>query len=207
MKKYWTLAVAAPALALLAGCHQNDAANTTAADNSAVDSSGLSADNAAGDNAMLGDNLTDNGMTAAPAVTGQEFADTVAASDAYEIAAGKLAQEKATDPALKQFGAMMVKDHTASTAKLKAAAAKASPAVTPSPALTAEQEAMLKTLRDAKGADFDNAYRTQQIAGHQKALTALQTYQSSGDVASLKQFASDASAVVQSHLKQITGAK
>lgn len=151
-------------------------------------------------------NGVDNGMAGMPAaLTGQQFADTAAASDAYEVAAGNLAREKATTQALKDFGAMMVTAHTDSTAKVKAAAAKATPAITPSPALTAEQEANLATLRDATGADFDNAYKSQQVAAHTKALELMQGYAASGDVPELKAAAGEIAPVVQQHLTQIQG--
>jgi len=39
-----------------------------------------------------------------------------------EVEAGNLAQQKATNPKIKDFGAMMVKDHTAANNKLKALA-------------------------------------------------------------------------------------
>lgn len=137
--------------------------------------------------------------------TPQGFVDMAASSDMYEIEAGKLAQEQGKSQAVKDFGAMMVKDHTASTDKLKAAGAKASPAITPNPVLTAEQEANLSALRAADGAAFDAAYKTQQVAAHEKALALVKDYAASGDVPELKKFASDAEKIVQAHLTKIKG--
>ncbi|WP_066797146.1 DUF4142 domain-containing protein [Sphingomonas soli] len=144
-------------------------------------------------------------MAAMPVSAGQAFADMAGASDWYEVEAGKLAQEKATSQALKDFGAMMVKGHTESTEKLKAAGAKASPAITPNPALNAEQEANLAVLRDATGAAFDTAYKAQQVAAHEKALAAMKDYAANGDVPALKTFAAETSKVVQMHLDRIKG--
>jgi putative membrane protein len=148
----------------------------------------------AGDNAML------TGEAGSPA---QAFADAAGASDFYEIEAGKLAQEKAQSPALKDFGKMMVENHTASTEKLKAAGAKADPAIVPNPALTAEQEANLATLRAATGTAFDDAYKGQQIAAHQQALSLIQGYAATGEVPSIKAWASETQKVVQGHLDKI----
>lgn len=148
------------------------------------------------------DNATRNGATASP---GQAFADTAAASDAYEIAAGNLAQQKATTQALKDFGKMMVDGHTATTEKLKTLAANTDPEITPNPALTAEQEANLKALRDASGAQFDTAYKAQQVAAHEKTLAALKDYAAGGDVPAFKTFASETSPVVKMHLDKIKG--
>lgn len=148
------------------------------------------------------DNAMVTGEAASP---GQAFANTAGASDWYEVEAGKLAKERATSQALKDFGAMMEKAHTESTAKLKAAAAKANPAITPNPALNAEQEANLATLRDATGADFDAAYKSQQVVAHEKALAAMKEYAANGDVPELKAFASNTVKVVQMHLDRIKG--
>jgi putative membrane protein len=161
--------------------------------------------------------LADNGTVIAPApaandsvigapveaMSGQEFADAAAASDAFEIASGNLAKDKATDQKLKDFGAMMATAHTDTTAKLKEAAGKATPAIVPNPKMTAEQQANLDTLRDATGADFDNAYKSQQVIAHEKALAAMQSYAGSGTVPELKAAAEMTVPVVRQHLDMI----
>ncbi|MFS2111895.1 DUF4142 domain-containing protein [Sphingomonas sp. Sphisp140] len=139
------------------------------------------------------------------ALTGQTFADTAGASDAYEIEAGKLAQQKATVQALKDFGGMMVTAHSESTAKLKAAGGKAMPAIKPDPKLSAEQEANLATLRQATGSDFDAAYKAQQVVAHEKTLAVVKDYAAGGTVPELKAFAAEVAPVVQQHLDKIRG--
>lgn len=176
----------------LGACSSNTDNTTSNVDNMGM-ASPMPTENADAGNAMVG----------VPASPGQAFADTVGASDWYEIEAGKLAQEKATAQPFKDFGAMMVKHHTESTEKLKAAGAKANPAITPNPALTAEQEANLEALRAATDANFDALYKTQQIAAHEKTLAAVKDYAANGDVAELKQFAAEATKVVQTHLDKI----
>ena len=195
MKTHHLILGLAPALALAAcGGNETTTTNATTIDNiSAMD---MPAD------ANMADNMAMADAALSPA---QKFANDVGASDYYEIEAGKLAQEKAQAQGLKDFGKMMVEHHTASTDKLKAAGAKASPAITPNPALTAEQEANLSALRAADGAAFDAAYKTQQIAAHEKALAAVKDYAATGDVPELKKFASDAEKIVQAHLTKIKG--
>lgn len=146
-----------------------------------------------------------NEATGAVVMTGQTFADTAAASDAYEVAAGKLAQQKATAQALKDFGGMMVTAHAESTAKLKAAGGRATPAIVPDPKLSAEQEANLATLRDTTGADFDTAYKAQQVVAHEKALAAVKGYAKDGTVPALQAFAGEVAPIVQQHLDKIRG--
>ncbi len=185
MNKFlWTLALV-PAVALASGCGKTSTNDTVTVTNE-IFTPPVVDDNAA-----------------APVPTGQQFADAAAASDAYEVAAGKLAREKATSPALKDFGNMMVTAHTESTAKVQAAAAKAG--ITPDAEMTDEQEANLKTLQDATGADFDTAYKSQQVTAHQKALAAMQGYSATGDQPDLKAVAAELVPVVQAHLTQIEG--
>lgn len=195
MKTHHLILGLVPALALAAcGGNESTTTNITTADNiSAMD---VPAD------ANMADNMAMADAALSPA---QKFANDVGASDYYEVEAGKLAQEKAQAKGLKDFGKLMVEHHTASTDKLKAAGAKASPAITPNPALTAEQEANLAALRAAEGAAFDAAYKTQQVAAHEKALAAVKAYAATGDVPELKKFASDAEKIVEAHLKKIRG--
>lgn len=143
-------------------------------------------------------------VSAAP-MTGRDFADRMAASDAYAIAAGKLARQKATTAELRDFGREMIDDHGASTEKLKAAARTAIPAIMPAPALTEEQQANLQTLRSATGTAFDAAYKNQQVVAHEKTLAGLKAYARSGDVPALRTFASEAQDVVSLHYDRIKG--
>jgi putative membrane protein len=194
MKKHHLILGLAPALAL-AACGGNDTTTNT-----------VMTDNMTGMDMPADTNMADNVVAAdAVASPGQKFANDVGASDWFEIEAGKLAQEKAHDQKLKDFGKLMVEHHTASTDKLKAAGAKASPAITPSPALNTEQEANLEALRAADDAAFDALYKTQQIAAHEKALATVKDYAATGDVPELKKFAGEAEKIVQAHLTKIKG--
>jgi len=179
---------------LLASCGQKAVETASATGNTMGNSTDVSDGafaNAAGDE------------TLAPAPTGQEFADKAAKSDAFEIAAAKLAKEKASSAELKSFAAMMMADHTASTAKIKAAAAKADPAIKPDPTLTADQNQKLADLGKLSGADFDKEYATQQVGAHEEALSLMTLYSDKGDVASLKSAAGEIKPKVQTHLDRI----
>ncbi|MEN3749174.1 DUF4142 domain-containing protein [Sphingomonas sp. HF-S3] len=182
-----------PAFALLAACNGNTDADTSVTNNGA----------AVTEISSTTENGTMNTTIATPAMTPQQFADTAAASDMFEIESGKLAQQKSSTQALKDFGKMMVDHHTRSTEALKTAAGKASPALTPVAKLDAEQTANLEALRGATGAEFDRLYRDQQTAAHQKALAAMQAYGETGDSATLKDFASSTQSVVKSHLERL----
>ena len=150
-------------------------------------------------------NATDNavdtvGDALSTTPTGQEFADKAAKSDAFEIAAAKLAKTNADSADVKKFAATMIEAHTGSTAKIKAAAAKAMPEIKPDPTLTSDQQSKLDDLGKLKGADFDKAYIDGQISAHEDALSLMKGYADKGDTPSLKAAAGEIAPVVQKHL-------
>lgn len=155
--------------------------------------------NNAVENLDTGNNVAENAGAIA-ALPAAEFANTIAASDMFEIESGKLAAEKGTSQTVRDFAAMLQTDHKKSTDDLKAAGAQADPAITPAPVLTAEQLGNIDKLKGASGAEFDRLFAEQQIAAHQKGLEALQAYSAGGDVAPLREFATKAATVVQGHL-------
>jgi putative membrane protein len=193
MKKAFTLASVAIAAMALSACGSKESAS---ADTAATENV------AAADTMAMDANVADANSSAAAAipVTGQDFANTAAASDAFEIETSKLVQSKGSSADVKKFAAEMIKAHTDSTAKIKAAAAKATPAITPVPTLTAEQQGKLDALGKLSGADLDRQYATDQVAAHEKTLAAMQAYAESGDVPSLKTAAGEIAPVVHGHL-------
>lgn len=137
----------------------------------------------------------------APASAGQSFANAAAASDAFEIASSQFAQQHASSPAIKKFAESMIKAHTDSTAKLKSAAAAASPAITPDPALTATQQQKLDGLKALDGTALDKAYATAQVEAHQQTLDALKANASNQGVPQpLRSFATQLIPTVTAHL-------
>ncbi len=200
MRLILTAAMASLAIAT-AGC-KNSADNPDAN----VSNDMMMNDGMASDMNMSNDMTMANDMAMAPMMA-SDFVATVAASDMYEIAAGKLAQTMATNEECKKFGAMLVTDHGKSSADLKTAAAAASPAVTVPTTMPAELQAKIDALKAAKGADFDKLFIEQQKEGHQKALDALKSYAAGGDQPSLKMFASKGAPVVQGHLDKLNAMK
>jgi putative membrane protein len=150
------------------------------------------------------------GATASPPaamMSGQEFANSAAASDAFEIASSKLAATNSQSAGIKSFAQQMIKAHTESTAKLKTAGAGVSPAIVPDLALKPEQQQQLDTLKSKTGGEFDTAYAAAQVNAHQQALALLNQYSNQGDVPQLKAFAQNLIPIVTAHLNMATGLK
>jgi len=152
--------------------------------------------------------IVDTDESATPVTSAaQTFANDAAASDAFEIATSKLALTNGSASAIKKFAQKMIEAHTDSTAKLKTAAAAASPAIMLDATLTAEQQRKLDSLKGLSGAAFDRAYAAAQVEGHQKTLDALRAYSASGDVPALESFATTLTPTVAAHLNMANGLK
>lgn len=131
-------------------------------------------------------------------VTTDGYATGAAISDMYEVAAGKMAQERSKTQGIKDFGKMMVTDHTATTAEMKPLAAGAQ--VTPPTDMDERRKGMIDNLRTTTDADFDRVYLAQQVAAHEEALSLHQGYADRGDNPTLKAFATKTAPKVQAHL-------
>jgi len=195
-----TSMVVASSLALalaLSACEKKTAETTTTQVTDTTSNAAADAGNA------IANAADDVKEAVTPTPTGQEFVDKAAKSDAFEIASAKLAATKATSADLKSFATMMIADHTASTAKVKEAAAKATPAIKPDAALTDDQNEKLADLGKLTGKDFDKKYADQQVDAHQDALSLMSDYADHGDVASLKAVAGEIKPKVAAHLDKI----
>lgn len=136
----------------------------------------------------------------APTPSGQEFIDKAAQSDAFEIAAAKLALTNAASSGVKNFARDMTKAHTESTAKIKTAARQSAPRLTPQATLTDDQNTKLADLSKLTGADFDRNYMSGQVKAHEDALALMENYAKNGEVAPLKTAAGEIAPIVQGHL-------
>ena len=151
--------------------------------------------------AMAGNAVEDVKGAVLPTPTGQEFINAAAKSDAFEIEAAKYDATNSERDDVKAFAGEMVKAHTESTAKIKAAAAEAK--LTPDATYTDDQKKDLADLKALKGKDFDNKYVSGQVSAHLDALTLMQGYAKDGDTPSLKKAAGEIAPTVSHHLEMI----
>lgn len=138
-------------------------------------------------------------------MTGEQYAMKAAASDMFDIDSSKLALTKTQRADLRDYANMMIRDHSASTAKLMAATKAATPAIPVKPALDSMQRDMMAKLRKLPaGPAFDNAYIKAQVDGHEAMLAMMRAYAANGAVPSLKEHASQTAPVVAQHLDHAT---
>jgi putative membrane protein len=198
--RHSTLALLSAATLALGACgHKSD---DTASSNTDATATNMDVTQVGGN---VGTGNAGMGTSTSTATGGQAFANTAAASDAFEIASSQLAKAAAKAPAVKTFASHMIEAHTASTASLKTAASSASPPITPDATLSADQQQMLDGLKGKTGADFDKAYAEAQVTAHQKTLDALKSYSTGGDVPQLKALATKMIPTVTAHLNTAKG--
>jgi putative membrane protein len=103
----------------------------------------------------------------------KKFLAMAAQSDQNEIALSQVAEQKATDPAVKAFAEKMVKEHTKMTDSMKPFAE--SWGLTPPSGPDADHQKELDKLNGLSGKDFDKEYIDQMVTDHAKALRAFTT--------------------------------
>ena len=101
------------------------------------------------------------------------------------------------------FARMMVKDHTVALQELQAAAKAANIVLPPDIALDAMHQAKINAIRNRKGADFDQAYRIDQVQAHQQTIAILDTYATAGGNSALKAWAAKALPMVRKHFDHL----
>lgn len=145
--------------------------------------------------------LTSPAAFAADATPDSSFYKNAAEAGISEVDAGKLAQDKGSSQAVKDFGAMMVKEHTAANDKLQTIASAKSVSL-PTSAGVGQMagEAKLQLL---SGDTFDKAYVKNQIKAHQDTIALLKKEKMSGQDPEAKAFATTVLPTVQTHLKKI----
>lgn len=187
---------------LAAGCNQSAEERADRLGNKAdqiAESAGARIDEAADVAEARIDNAMDRmGAAITPASTPQEFVDLSAKSDAFEIQAAKIATTNASSPKVKAFAQEMIKAHTDSAAKVKAAAATAK--LTPNATLTRDQNEDLTELGKLTGTKFDEEYMDGQVEAHEKALALMQSFAADGKEAGLRATAGEIAPVVDKHL-------
>jgi putative membrane protein len=141
--------------------------------------------------------------SASVAPADREFVEKAAAGGMAEVHLGQMAQQNASSPQVKQFGARMVSDHGKANDELKQIAG-AKGMQLPGTLDNKHMQDMQK-LQSMKGADFDREYMKHMIADHKKDIAEFQKQAKSGKDADLKDFAARKLPTLQEHLKLAQG--
>jgi putative membrane protein len=103
----------------------------------------------------------------------RDFVEDLTVAGMAEVELGRMAMERAASAEVKEFGGMMVKDHSKAGDELKQIAMRHS---IPLPAALDSPHEELKTkLANLRGAEFDREYMSAMVDGHEDVIDRLQT--------------------------------
>jgi putative membrane protein len=128
------------------------------------------------------------------------FIVNVADAGMTEVQLGQLAQQKGMEKDVKNYGAMMEKDHTAAGDKLKAVAGSKN--ITVPSAVSPDMQKVIDGLQQKTGKDFDKAYINQMVDDHKKVIGMFEDESKNGSDADIKAFADSTLPTLRMHLEK-----
>jgi putative membrane protein len=137
------------------------------------------------------------------ATTAGGFVTRAALSDLYEIQSSRLALERSQTPAIRAYAQRMIDEHTRMSNEMGAAIAQAGLNASPPTVLDTGRTELLRELREASPADFDDRYIDQQTEAHENTLNLFRDFSGNGDNDLLKQLATRAAPMIENHLQTV----
>jgi putative membrane protein len=126
-----------------------------------------------------------------------DFLVKVADVSKTEVAAGQLAEQKASSRRVKAFAMMMVRDHSKANAELKDLAAKKN--VTLPTRIGEDHQKKMDELKGKTGKDFDKDYMDMMEDGHESTVRDFENHQDASD-ADVKAFVNKTLPTLRMHL-------
>jgi len=127
----------------------------------------------------------------------KNFVKDAATGGLMEVELGRYAEQNAVNPRVKNYGAMMVRDHTKANEELRSIASAKSINIP-----TAPDDSELNKINDLKkktGAEFDREYIKEMVDDHEKDVDKFRKYAENGNDAELKAFAAKTLPVLLTH--------
>ena len=131
-----------------------------------------------------------------------DFMVNAASGGMLEVQLGQLAQTNSRNQRVKNFGAMMIRDHGEAGEKLKALAASKN--LTLPDSISNRQQKQKERLQKKNGAAFDEAYINMMTNDHAKDLREFEKQATNGTNPDIKAFASDNLKMLHIHLDSAT---
>lgn len=130
-----------------------------------------------------------------------EFAVAAANGGMAEVELSKLAETKATNAKVKEFAAMMTKDHGGANAELMALAKTKN--ITLPTTVGEDKQKTMGDLQTKTGADFDKAYVDVMVKDHKSTVDLFEKASTDAKDADIKSFAIKTLPVLKNHLQAI----
>jgi len=132
------------------------------------------------------------------AMTDAQFAQEVVNATAFEVQSSELAPTNAARQDVKDFAAMMVREHRAAEAQLVALLPTLNIAA-PTAALNADLTGDITELRGLRGQAFDDAYLDDQVEAHNNTVRLFESYIQTAAAGPLRDWATQTLATLRTH--------
>jgi putative membrane protein len=129
------------------------------------------------------------------------FIQTAGSLGLLQVKLGKLAQDKASSAAVREYGKRMMEDYSKANGQL---AAGAKQAAYPAPVMLRQHQQIFERFQKTGRGSFDKKYMAEMVNEHGETVRLYQQESKHGRVASLKQLASTMLPTVQQHLSLAT---
>jgi len=143
--------------------------------------------------------LAQTKAAAGATMSDQQFVDFAAQTDMVESNLGELAQSVASAQQVKDYGQMLVTDHTNDYSQLYKVAQQASLTV-PNAIDKENNNKMITPFHKLKGEAFDHRYIQEMIIGHTKAIAVYKKEAADAQNPTLKSYAEQTLPTLQKHL-------
>lgn len=191
--KFFSLLIMGGAIAF-ASCQGSGDGTTDTGDSTSIQS--------APDNTMTDNNRTDS-MSGATTSTlddnTQKFVMEAASGGMMEVELGQLAQQKASNQRVKDFGAMMVRDHSKANNDLKSAV---SGKATIPASMEEDHQKHVNELNNKTGTEFDKAYIKMMVDDHEKDIRKFEDASKDSKDQAVKDFATNTLPTLRQHLAE-----
>lgn len=194
MKKLNTMLLAAITSLIFTACHNRDEHGST--DTSNTDASHSVTDSTRGDKST---ETTTTPTSAVPASQESiEFANKAATGGMMEVELGKLAQQNAKSQRVKDFGSMMVTDHSQANDELKRLATENN--ITLPASLPADQQKHIDLMSKLKDEAFDKHYIDMMVNDHKGDIAEFKKEAGGSTHNAFNTFAAKTLPTLQKHL-------
>ena len=207
MKKKYLFGLLLSASAFLWACNNagEGSSNNTTDSSSTTTSSTSNATGTTTDTSMRGANgaASSSATTTTASSTpldaqDKDFVMKAANGGMMEVQLGQYAQENAANQRVKDFGSMMVRDHSKANGELKTIANNKG--VTLPDAVMGEEKNHMDMLMKKKGKEFDQAYMNMMVTDHKKDINEFEKESNNAKDADLKGFATQTLPILRMHL-------
>lgn len=155
--------------------------------------------------AREGDNINDsiqmnnneNDMLGGDNDRDMDFMEEAAYGGLMEVELGQYAQQNAQEVRVKNFGAMMVRDHSKANNKLKALAASKN--ITLPTTLDDKHIDRINDIKEKRGFEFDKEYMAEMIDDHEMDVDKFKKQAENGNDSDIKAFAANTLSILLMH--------